>query len=121
VKANDRRSRRVALVADAVMNPVPGKANLLALVAARDWGIVGLLPERLGQPAIRQWMAGVADQVAEFRRHGMVVVAVLDPAEITVIGELEQACAGPPALVLPVHMLGPRPDDLAAFLDRRAG
>ena len=66
-------------------------------------------------------MAGVADQVAEFRRHGMTVVAVLDPDETTVIGELEKACAGPPAQIVPVHVLLPGGGgDLASFLDRRA-
>lgn len=121
MKSNDRRSRRIALVADGVMNPSGNGPDLMALLVAKDWGIIGLPPERLGRAAIAQWMAGVADQVAEFRRHGMTVVAVLDPDETTVIGELERACAGPPAQTVPVHMLSGRDGaDLAAFLERRA-
>ncbi len=121
MKSDDRRSRRIALVADVVLNPAPGAPDLLALVAARDWGVIALPPERLGRPAIAQWMAGVADQVREFARHGMTVVAVLDPDETTVIGELERACAEEPAQVVPVHVLSrPGGEDFAAFLDRRA-
>jgi len=121
MKGNDRRSRRIALVADAVMNPQGNDADLLAILMERGWGIVGLPPERLGRPAIAQWMAGVADQAREFARHGMTVVAVLDAEETTVIGELERACALEPAQTVPVHVLsGGNGGDLAAFLDRRA-
>lgn len=121
MKSNDRRSRRVALVADGVMNPTGNAPDLLAIVMERGWGIIGLPPECLGRPAIAQWMAGVADQVREFARHGMTVVAVLDGEETTVIGELEKACAQEPAQTVPVHVLsGGDGGDLAAFLDRRA-
>lgn len=120
MKSNDRRSRRIALVADGVMNPGPDGPDLLALVAERDWGVIALPPERLGRPAIAQWMAGVADQVAEFRRHGMTVVAILDPGETTVIGELERACTAMFDQPIPVHVLsGPGERDLARFLDAR--
>ena len=121
MKSNDRRSRRIALVADGVMNPAGNDPDLLAIVMERGWGIIGLPPERLGRPAIARWMAGVADQVREFTRHGMTVVAVLDAEETTVIGELERACAAEPAQTVPVHVLSGRDgSDLAAFLDRRA-
>jgi len=121
VKSNDNRSRRIALVADAVMNPQGNDADLLAILMERGWGIIGLPPERLGRPAIAQWMAGVADQAREFARHGMTVVAVLDAEETTVIGELERACTAEPAQTVPVHVLsGGDGGDLAAFLDRRA-
>ena len=121
MKSNDRRSRRIALVADGVMNPTGNDPDLLAIVMERGWRIIGLPPERLGRPAIAQWMAGVADQVREFARHGMTVVAVLDGEETTVIGELEKACAHAPAQTVPVHVLsGGDGGDLAAFLDRRA-
>lgn len=121
MKSNDCRSRRVALVADGVMNPAGHGPDLLAIVMERGWGIIGLPPERLGRPAIAQWMAGVADQVREFARHGMTVVAVLDGEETTVIGELEKACTQEPAQTVPVHVLsGGDGGDLASFLDRRA-
>jgi hypothetical protein len=120
MKNDDRRSRRVALVADAVMNPAPGGPDLLALIARRDWGVIGLPPERLGRPAIAQWLAGVADQIAEFRRHAMIVVAVLDPSDPTVAEELKRADAAS-AESLPVHLLSDGDaDELVAFLDRRA-
>ena len=121
MKNDDRRSRRIALVADGVVNPGPAGPDLLALVAARDWGIIALPPERLGRPAIAQWMAGVADQVAEFRRHGMTVVAVLDPGETPVIGELERACTAVFDQPIPVHVLSGSGDGLARFLDARQG
>lgn len=121
MKNDDRRSRRIALVADGVVNPGPADPDLLALIAARDWGIVALPPERLGRASIAQWMAGVADQVAEFRRHGMTVVAVLDPGETTVIGELERACTAVASQPLPVHVLsGHGSGELTDFLERRA-
>jgi hypothetical protein len=118
MKSDDRRSRRVALVADAIMNPVAGEADRLATIADRDWGVIALPPERLGQPGIRQWIAGVADQVREFRRHGMTVVAVLDPGDKTVAKELESALAAAPRQDVPIHTAPKGEDELAAFLDR---
>jgi hypothetical protein len=119
VKWNDRRSYRIALVADRVLNPALGQPDLLAVLAERDWGVIGLPPERLGEAGIAAWMAGVADQVAEFRRHGMTIVAVLDGAETTVVRELERACAEPPAQATPVLLLSRSEEaDLARFLDR---
>jgi len=121
VRNNDSRSRRIALVADAVMNPAPGAADLLSLIATRDWGVIALPPERLGEPAISQWIAGVADQVREFRRHGMVVVAVLDPRDKAVVEGLARSLAETPPLELPIHATsGGNLEELSSFLDRCA-
>jgi hypothetical protein len=121
MKDNDRRSRRIALVADSVMNPAPGEPDLLAAIAARDWGVIGLPPERLGRDGIRQWIAGVGDQVREFCRHGMTVVAVLDRRDETVVAGLERNLAEPPAVAVPIHACSNGDvEQLCAFLDANA-
>ena len=105
MKSDDRRSGHIALVADGVMNPGGNQPDLMTLLVERGWGVIALPPERLGRAAIAQWMAGVADQVAEFQRHGMTVVAVLEGEETHVIAELERACAATAAQNMPTHVL----------------
>ena len=117
MKNNDRRSRRIALVADAVLNPRGNQPDLMDLLVEYGWGIVALPPESLGRAAIARWMAGVADQVAEFQRHGMTVVALLDGDESEVIGALERAVMIAPQAAVPTLVVpAPSSDQVATFL-----
>ena len=121
MKSDDRRSGRIALVADGVMNPGDNQSDLMAPLVERGWGVIALPPERLGRASIAQWMAGVADQAAEFQRHGMTVVAVLDSEETHVCAELERACAATGAQNVPTHVLSQTEQGgLVGFLERRA-
>lgn len=117
----DDRSYRVALVADRYVNPAPGQLDGLAVLAAAGWGVMQLPDDGYPAEVARQLLAGVAEQVEEFSRHGYtfivvgerdgladalagVGVAVPDaivPATAAELGEFLAAQPVPPALAAP--------------------
>ena len=62
----DLRSRRVAVVPDAVVNPPLGGADHLAPLTEAGWGLVVLPPAGLPEGVERAMVAAIADQVATF-------------------------------------------------------
>ena len=72
----DDRSYRVALVADRYVNPAPGQPDGLAVLAAAGWGVMQLPDDGYPAEVARQLLAGIADQVEEFSRHGYTFVVV---------------------------------------------
>ena len=62
----DLRSRRVAVVTDAVLNPPAGGVNHLTPLTEAGWGLVVLPPAGLPEGTERAMVAAIADQVATF-------------------------------------------------------
>ena len=74
----DGRSRRVAVVPDAYLNPVSSAADPLAALAGAGWGVV-VLPQPGLEPEVEAAiMAGIADQLTAFLDDGYEV-ALADP------------------------------------------
>jgi hypothetical protein len=72
VRDDDPRGRKIAVVSDAIVNG-PG----LTVFEREGWGVMQLPPRELDQDASVLWVENLADQVAEFLRHGYTVVAVV--------------------------------------------
>jgi hypothetical protein len=72
----DERSYRVALVADRYVNPAPGQPDGLAVLAAAGWGVMQLPDDGYPAEVARQLLAGIAEQVEEFSRHGYAFIVV---------------------------------------------
>jgi hypothetical protein len=70
----DMRSRRVAVVPDAVVNPPPGAPDELGELEREDWGVVVLPPPDLVPEAREPWLAAVVEQVVTFLDDGYEVV-----------------------------------------------
>jgi hypothetical protein len=98
---DDGRSRRVALVSDAVLNPPPDGPDVIGAVTDAGWGVIALPPPSLPAAATRAWAAGAADQARELARHGMTIVAVLDAADGAGRAALTDALAADPPLAVP--------------------
>jgi len=116
----DERSYRVALVADRYVNPAPGQPDGLAVLAAAGWGVMQLPDDGYPAEVARQLLAGVAEQVEEFSRHGYTFILIgerdglaealagvgvavpgrIVPATATELGEFLAAQPVPPALAV---------------------
>jgi hypothetical protein len=62
----DLRSRRVAVVADSVVNPQAGGVDHLTPLTEAGWGLVVLPPAGLPADTERAMIAAIADQVVTF-------------------------------------------------------
>jgi hypothetical protein len=76
----DGRSRRVAVVPDAYLNPAPGAADRLAELAEAGWGVVALPQPGLPPDVDAAALAAVVDQLAAFLDDGYEV-ALADPRD----------------------------------------
>jgi hypothetical protein len=74
----DARSFRIALVADQYVNPPPGGPDAVAVAAQAGWGVMQLPPGDYPAEVTGPLLAEVAEQVAEFSRHGYAFVLVGD-------------------------------------------
>jgi hypothetical protein len=76
LRDTDQRSFRVALVADAFVNPTPGSLDAIAVLLDADWGVIQLpdanYPIKVAAPLLEQ----VAEQTEEFHRRGYDVVVI---------------------------------------------
>jgi hypothetical protein len=72
----DKRSYRVALVADRYLNPPKGKLDAVPILLEADWGAIQLpsddYPSAVAGPLLEQ----VAEQVEEFHRRGYDTVVI---------------------------------------------
>ena len=66
----DERSYRVALTADAYVNPAPGGVDGLGVLAAAGWGVMQLPADDYPADVAGPLLAAIAEQVEEFSRHG---------------------------------------------------
>jgi hypothetical protein len=89
----DPRSRRVAVVADSLLEP------LLDELAAQGYGVIQLPPAGLDRETVLAWLEQVAEHVAEFRRNDYEVVLADDglyAEEVAALG-LPQYAIQPPS------------------------
>jgi hypothetical protein len=90
---SDPRSRRVAVVADSLLEP------LLDELRAQGFGIIQLPPAGLDRETALAWLEPVAEHVAEFRRNDYEVVLAGDGLyadELEMLG-LPQYAIQPPS------------------------
>ena len=69
---NDPRARKIAVVADSLLEP------LLDELGREGFGIVQLPPASLDEATRAEWLEQTAEHVAEFRRNDYEVVLVDD-------------------------------------------
>ncbi|HYX87519.1 MAG TPA: hypothetical protein VE777_21315 [Gaiellales bacterium] len=72
----DARSRRVAVVADVVVNPPHGDRDRLAELASRGWGVVALPQPGLPDEVAEAMVTAAVDEVIAFLDGGYEVVLV---------------------------------------------
>ena len=72
----DRRSFRVALVADRYVNPRNGGLDAMPLLLANGWGVIQLPAARYPNDVAGPLLEQVAEQAEEFHRHGYDLVVI---------------------------------------------
>src|SRR6266550_6174244 len=72
----DARSFRIALVADAYVNPPPDGLDAVAVAAQTGWGVMQLPADDYPPEVAEPLLAEVAEQMEEFSRHGYDFVLV---------------------------------------------
>jgi hypothetical protein len=72
----DARSFRIALTADAYVNPPPGGVDGLTVLEEAGWGVMQLPDAAYPAEMTGRILADVAEQVQEFHRHGYDIVLV---------------------------------------------
>lgn len=95
---SDARSRRVAVVADSLLEP------LLDELGREGFGIIQLPPAGLDPETAVAWLEQTAEHVAEFRRNEYEVVLVDDGAHAA---ELERALSQLGVPPLPQYAIQP--------------
>jgi hypothetical protein len=96
-------------VADRYVNPAPGQFDGLAVLAAAGWGVMQLPADDYPAEVAQQLLAGIAEQVEEFSRHGYTFVLVGDRDGLA--AALAQAGLAVPGRIAPASA-----DELAGFL-----
>jgi len=72
----DRRSYRVALVADRYLNPAKGALDLVPILLEAEWGAIQLPSDDYPITVARPLLEQVAEQVEEFHRRGYDTVII---------------------------------------------
>jgi hypothetical protein len=108
----DARSYRIALTADAYVNPPPGGLDGLAVLDGAGWGVMQLPAADYPAGMTRRILANIAEQVLEFHRHGYDIVLVGEH------GGLAGALAAV-AVPFPVRISPATAEELRQFLSAR--
>jgi hypothetical protein len=95
---SDPRARRIAVVADSLLEP------LLDELEREGFGVIQLPPAGLDAETIGAWLDQTAEHVAEFKRNGYEVVLADDGLYAP---ELEQALATLGVAPLPQYDIQP--------------
>jgi hypothetical protein len=72
----DRRSYRVALVADRYLNPPKGGLDAVPILLEAEWGAMQLPADDYTSEVARPLLEQVAEQVEEFHRRGYDTVII---------------------------------------------
>ncbi len=78
MRDKDQRSFRVALVADAFVNPAPGTLDAIAVLLDSDWGAIQLPAANYPPQVAAALLEQVAEQTEEFHRRGYDLVVIGD-------------------------------------------
>jgi hypothetical protein len=92
----DLRGFRVAVCADALVNPEPGGLDALAVCERTGFGVMQLPATWYPEDVAAGWLEQVAEQLDEYLRRGYAVVLVMivgDPAGAGQRDALEAALA----------------------------
>jgi hypothetical protein len=108
----DERSFRIALTADSYVNPPPGGLDGLVVLAEAGWGVMQLPSEDYPAEVAERILAEIAEQIAEFTKHGYETVIVGDS------GKLAEALARA-GVPVPDQVVPTSSADLRAFLEGR--
>ncbi len=108
----DERSFRIALTADRYVNPPAGGLDGLAVLADAGWGVIQLPADDYPPEVADRILTEVAEQVAEFSKHGYEIVVVGDGGRLA--DALATAGVPVPDQVVPASSA-----ELRAFLDGR--
>jgi hypothetical protein len=72
----DKRGFRVAVCADALVNPEPGGLDALAVCERADFGVMQLPATWYPADVAAGWLEQIAEQLDEYLRRGYAVVLV---------------------------------------------
>ena len=101
----DLRSHRVAVCADALVNPEPGGLDALAVCEATGFGVMQLPATWYPADVAAGWLEQVAEQLDEYLRRGYAVVVVLPAGDPAAAAQSEALAA---ALATIGHALPPQ-------------
>jgi len=76
VTLRDKRSFRVALVADRYLNPRDRALDVIPILVEAEWGVIQLPAEAYPREVAGPLLEQVAEQTEEFHRHGYDVVVI---------------------------------------------
>jgi hypothetical protein len=76
VSRRDKRSFRVALVADRYLNPPARGLDVIPILLEADWGVIQLPADAYPREVAGALLEQVAEQTEEFHRHGYDVVVI---------------------------------------------
>ena len=76
MRTRDRRSFRVALVADRFLNPPPRGLDVIPILLEAEWGVIQLPADEYPPEVARPLLEQVAEQAEEFHRRGYDVVVI---------------------------------------------
>jgi hypothetical protein len=89
----DKRSHRVAVCADALVNPEPGGLDALAVCEATGFGVMQLPATWYPANVAAGWIEQVAEQLDEYLRRSYAVVVVMPAGDPAAASQLEVLAA----------------------------
>jgi hypothetical protein len=108
----DRRSHRVALVADRYVNPRPGGLDAIAVLSECGWGVIQLPADHYSAATAALFLEQVAEHAQEFQRRGYDLVLVGQRAGL-------RRALSAVGVRIPDRIDPHGPDELRAFLRDR--
>ena len=115
----DARGFRVAVCADALVNPEPGGLDALAVCQRAGFGVMQLPATWYPDDVVAGWLEQVAEQLDEYLRHGYAVVVVTRARDAAGTRQRKALAAALAAIgheLPPEHRSSGDADALEAFL-----
>jgi hypothetical protein len=115
----DARGFRIAVCADTLVNPEPGRLDALAVCERAGFGVMQLPATWYPEEVASGWLEQVAEQLDEYLRHGYAVVLVTragDDAGVRQRTAFAEALAAIGHGLPPEHESTDDAEELEAFL-----